>query len=239
MKNALPKLQQAYDKLIEETRERAQVEAQLRQAQKMEALGTLAGGIAHDFNNMLAAIIGFSEIAAGRLPEKSGVQRQISRILEAGLRGRDLVKQMLTFSRQTEQEKKPLLVGSIVKETVKLLRASIPATIRIRVNVKGESSLILGDPAQMQQILMNLCTNAAHAMREKGGNLEIDLNDFSVSPSNSDPPGIKLGLYVRLTVRDTGTGYPPTSWTRCSTPSSRRRSREKGRASVSPSFTAS
>ena len=129
--------------------------------------------------------------------------------MEAGIRGRELVRQMLTFSRKTEQEKKPLLLSSIVKETVKLLRATTPSTISIRVNAISESGLILGDPTQIQQVLMNLCTNAAHAMREKGGSLDIEVSDFSVSPVKWDPHGIEPGLYMKLTVRDTGIGISP------------------------------
>jgi len=202
-------LQRAYDKLIEETKSRELAEAQLRQVQKMEALGMLAGGIAHDFNNMLAAIIGFSEIAAGKLPAESPLQHQIRRVLEAAMRGRDLVKQMLTFSRQTEQEKKPLLVSSIVNDTIKFLRASIPSSIAINADVKSESGLVMGDPVQVQQILMNLCTNAAYAMREQGGVLGIELSDCSVSRSDGEPRGIKPGSYMKLVVRDTGTGISP------------------------------
>jgi PAS domain S-box-containing protein len=201
-------LQQAYDKLLEETRERERAEQQLRQAQKMEALGTLAGGIAHDFNNMLAAIIGFSEIAKDKMPQDGTVQRPLTRVLEAGIRGRELVKRMLTFARQTEQEKKPLPLSSIIKETAELLRASIPTTIRIGVSISSESGFVLADPIQIQQVIMNLCTNSAHAMREKGGSLELDLSDFAVS-SRTNPRGIKPGSYMRLTVRDTGTGMPP------------------------------
>jgi nitrogen-specific signal transduction histidine kinase/BarA-like signal transduction histidine kinase len=193
---------------MDETKERQQLESQLRQAQKMEALGTLSGGIAHDFNNILAAIIGFSELLEGHTAKGSRDAHHLHRIMEAGIRGRELVRQMLTFSRKTEQEKKPLPVSSIVKETVKLLRATTPSTISVRVNALSEAS-ILGDPTQIQQVLMNLCANATYAMREKGGSLDIELSEMSVSPSNGDPQGIAPGQYVKLVVRDTGTGMSP------------------------------
>ena len=202
-------LQLAYDRLKEETAEREQVEAQLRQAQKMEALGVLTGGIAHDFNNILAAVIGFTEIAKDKIPRDSKVQHQLDRVLTAGMRGRELVRHMLTFSRKGEQEKKPLPLSGIVKETAKLLRASIPATITIKTDVRSDSGYVFADPTQMQQIVMNLCTNAAHAMREKGGVLHIELSDFSVSATNGDPHDIKPGHYMKLTVRDNGSGIPP------------------------------
>ena len=208
VKERTAELQEAYDKLMHESEEREKVEAQLRQAQKLEALGTLSGGIAHDFNNMLASIIGFTEMIKDHTPDGSREHRHALRVLEAGIRGRDLVRQMLMFSRQTEQEKKPLRLSSIVKESAKLLRASIPSTVSIRVVIKSESGVILGDPTQVSQVLMNLATNAAYAMRDKGGTLDIELSDFSVSPTNGDPHGIEPGLYMRLTVRDTGAGIP-------------------------------
>jgi signal transduction histidine kinase/CheY-like chemotaxis protein len=191
---------------LEEEGEKLQ--QQLRQAQKMDALGTLTGGIAHDFNNMLAAIIGFTELVADHVAEGSREAHHLERVMEASLRGRDLVRQMLTYARKAEQEKKPLRLSSIVTETVEFLRASIPSTISIRVNTTSESGPVLGDPTQIQQILMNLCTNAAYAMREKGGVLSIDLSDFSVSASRRSE-GMKPGLYMRLLVRDTGMGMPP------------------------------
>jgi len=209
VKDRTAELQSAYNQLMRETEEREQLQAQLRQVQKLEALGTLSGGIAHDFNNILAAIIGFTEIIAGHSRKGSREERHLKRVMEAALRGRELVRQMLTFSRKTEQEKKPLRLSDIVKETARLLRATTPTTISIRVNVKSESGVILGDPVQIQQVLMNLCTNAAYAMREKGGNLDIQLADFAVSPSGANAAGMTPGLYMKVVVRDTGTGISP------------------------------
>ena len=202
-------LRDAYAKLQAETEERQRTEDQLRQAQKMEALGTLSGGIAHDFNNILAAIIGFTELLEGHIEKGGRDARHVKRILEGALRGRELVKQMLTFSRKTEAEKKPLRLSSVVKEISKFLRASTPTTISIRTTVKSESGVILGDPVQLQQVLMNLCTNAVYAMHEKGGVLDIELSDFSVSASDGNGHGVEPGLYMKLVVRDTGAGISP------------------------------
>jgi signal transduction histidine kinase/ActR/RegA family two-component response regulator len=203
-------LRQAYENLKEETRERERAESQLRQTQKMEALGTLAGGIAHDFNNILAAIIGFSEMAIDKIPEDSAARRPMDRVLAAGLRGRDLVKQILTFSRRAEREKQPLKPAVVVKDTLKLLRASLPSTIDIRTDIRDNPGFVVGDPTQMQQIVMNLCTNAAHAMRRTGGSIFVELDTFSFSsPEDAPDPTISPGLYTRLSVRDTGEGIPP------------------------------
>jgi signal transduction histidine kinase len=186
--------------------ERKRLERQLRQAQKLEALGTLSGGIAHDFNNILAAIIGFTELIRDHSLKDSRQQRHAARVLQAAMRGRALVKQMLTFSRRTEEEKKPVQLSSIVKETFAFLRQSIPSTISIRVNVNSENGLIIADPVQVQQVIMNLATNAAHAMRAKGGVLDVELSDFSGSPSGEDP---QEGPYMKLVVHDTGMGMGP------------------------------
>jgi len=192
---------------LEEERERLQ--QQLLQSQKMEALGTAAGGIAHDFNNILAAIIGFTESVRGRAEKGSRDERILGRVIEAGLRGRELVKQMLTFARKTAYEKKPLRLSGVIRETTALVRASMPATVGITIKVESESGLVIGDPNQIQQVLMNLCTNGADAMREKGGVLEVGLSDYSVSTAGEDIYGIRPGLYMKLWVRDTGEGMAP------------------------------
>ena len=184
--------------------EKKRLEEQLRRAQKMEALGTLTGGIAHDFNNILAAMIGFTEMAKARAVKGSREEQHLERVTAAGLRGRELVKQMLTFSRKTEHEKEPLQLSSLVKEATKLLRASIPSTIGIRVKAGCTSDFVLADPGQIQQVIMNLCTNAAQAMREKGGTLTIELKDGDMPPTDETGPG----PYLRLVVRDTGAGIP-------------------------------
>ena len=188
--------------------EKAALESQLLQAQKMEAIGTLTGGIAHDFNNILAAMMGFAEMAKRRAVKGSRQEQHLQRVLDAGLRGRDLVRQMLAFSRKTEQEKKLVQLSAVVKEAMKLLRPSIPSTVRIRARVGAESGFVLADPTQMQQVLMNLCANAAYAMREKGGVLAVEVSDFVVS-ADGRADGMRQGPYVKLVVRDTGTGMPP------------------------------
>jgi PAS domain S-box-containing protein len=197
-------LEKAHEQLRAEVAEREKAESYLRQAQKLEALGTLAGGIAHDFNNILAAMIGFAELMKDRMPEGSRQREHAGKIVRAGVRGRDLVRQMLTFSRQAEQTRKPLRLATIVKESAKLLRSSTPSTIDMKVHVKGDGSVIMGDPVQIEQVLMNLVTNAIHAMRD-GGVLEIGLSHCDTAPSSDLEPG----PYVKLTVRDTGTGIAP------------------------------
>jgi len=189
--------------------ERERLERQLRQAQKMEALGTLAGGIAHDFNNILSAIMGFAELALLDVEKPSPLRENLQQVFKSSHRARDLVRQILTFSRQSEQERKPFEVGLIVKEALKLLRASLPSTIEVRQKV-ASSGLMEGDPTQIHQVLMNLCTNAAHAMRDKGGVLEVSLTEVDLDhDARGELSGLTPGHYLRLTVGDTGHGIEP------------------------------
>jgi two-component system cell cycle sensor histidine kinase/response regulator CckA len=187
--------------------EKKKLELQLQQAYKMEAIGTLAGGIAHDFNNILAAMIGYTELARGDLPKHSRTHSNLKEVYKAGLRAKNLVQQILTFSRQRDEEKMPLRVSPIIKEALKLLRASLPATIEIRQKIPSQSDTILGDPTQIHQVLMNLCANAEYAMREHGGVLEVRLLEERLDPgAASQHLDLKPGAYVRLTVSDTGCG---------------------------------
>jgi PAS domain S-box-containing protein len=191
--------------VIDVTREKT-LEQQLLHAQKMEAIGTLAGGIAHDFNNILAAIIGFTEMIRGRVQGNAEMRRYVDHVLKAGTRGKDLVRQMLTFSRHSEKELKPVRLSSIIQEPLKLLRASLPSTIHIKQEIMTDS-FVLADATQIHQVLMNLSTNAAHSMREKGGVLGIRLSDFSFSAVLDAPHQDMIpGSYVRLSVADTGCG---------------------------------
>ncbi len=182
------------------------MEKQLRQAQKMEAIGTLAGGIAHDFNNILSGIMGYAELAFYGIPEGSRARSQLEKVLTACRRAADLVRQILAFSRQTEHEMKPVYMVALVKEVLKLLRASLPATIEIRQNIATRSGIIMADATQIHQVIMNLCTNAAHAMSEKGGILEVNLTDVKITDVSTAYKDLKPGLYLSISVKDTGTG---------------------------------
>ena len=199
-------IQDSLTRIKEGEAERLQLETQLYQSQKMEAIGTLAGGIAHDFNNILSAVIGYTELACTAAEGNDRVQRYLKEILTAGARAKDLVQQILTFSRQGEQTQKPLLLNPIATEAIKLLRASLPSTIEIRHRIDSQSA-VLGGPTTILQVLMNLCTNAAHAMGKKGGVLDVRLVDVLLGPEEMKMyPDLSPGPYVNLTVSDTGHG---------------------------------
>jgi len=191
--------------------EQRRMENQLRQTQKMEAIGTLAGGIAHDFNNILSAIIGYTEMALGDADISERLQRYLEQIHKGSERATDLVKQILTFSRRQDQERKPVLVAPIIKEGIKLLRSSLPSTINITQAISQEPMIVLTDPTQIHQVLMNLCTNAAHAMRERGGILDVQLSrEKAAVPRPLHPFELNAGDYMKLTVGDTGCGIDPS-----------------------------
>lgn len=195
--------------LYEDISETQRLEQQLRQAQKMEAIGTLAGGIAHDFNNILAALIGYTELAVNDLDDKKGLLGDLEEVRKAGNRAKDLVSQILAFSRQHRQEKNPVKVKLIAKEALKLIRASLPTTIEIEGNIASDA-LVMADATQIHQVLMNLFTNAGQAMQEEGGVLEVDLNDIYLDDDfTARYPGIRPGNFLKLTVRDTGCGIAP------------------------------
>ncbi len=192
-----------------------QLEMQLRNAQKMEALGTLAGGIAHDFNNILSAIIGYTELGLLDAPEDSPVHDHFKQVLKAARRAADLVSQILTFSRRNARERQPLLLGPLIDEALKLLRGTLPTTVEIRKTLAEDMPPVMADTAQMHQIIMNLCTNASHAMREHGGALEVGLRPVSITAfCPAWQSAMKPGNYAELTVADTGHGMPPATLAR-------------------------
>jgi len=190
-------------------KEKMELELQISQKQKMEAVGTLAGGIAHDFNNILAAIQGYLELSLDDLPEESAVRDNLEQIQPCVNRAGKLVKQILTFSRkdQQEQEKEPVQISSIIKEVLGMLRSSLPATIKICRKIHTDSSMVLADPTQIHQVLVNLCTNASHAMRDAGGLLEVSLKDVNLeSEIRIEDEHLGRGPYVKLSVSDSGCG---------------------------------
>ena len=185
-------------------------EEQLRQAQKMEAIGTLAGGIAHDFNNILSAIIGYTELAMAQCVGTSGVVPRLQEVLKAGYRAKKLVRQILTFSRQDESGKKVIFLQGIVNEALKLLRASLPSTISLETDLQGNAAPVFADATQIHQVVMNLGANAEYAMRESGGKLIVKLDQINVA--DGDPllrQGLTVGTYIRLMFSDSGKGIAP------------------------------
>lgn len=186
--------------------ESKKLEKQLQQAQKMESIGTLAGGIAHDFNNILLTIFGYLEMAKDEIDENNPAYSDIEYAFDGAKRARDLVKQILTFSRQSDHELKPLKTQLIIKEALKLLRSSIPTTISITQNICNDCGLIMADPTHIHQIIMNLCTNAFHAMEISGGKLRVELEELFISEKDAIDQDMKPDNYICLTVADTGHG---------------------------------
>lgn len=198
------------DGIVEDVTVLKNFERQVRQSQKMEAIGTLAGGIAHDFNNILATIFSFTEAAKIRYASGQNVEKYYDEILDAGLRARSLIKQMLAFSQQSEVERTHIFIGPIMKETIKFLRASLPAMIEIKSDFKVNDGAVLAAPTQIHQILMNLCTNSAHALKENGGILEIGLDEIEITVANlHEYSELPPGKYVKIDVTDNGTGIAP------------------------------
>jgi PAS domain S-box-containing protein len=191
-------------------RARVSLEAQLRQAQKMEAIGTLAGGIAHDFNNILGAIVGYTELARADTADRPGVQESLVQVEKAGARARDLVRQILAFSRREEQTRRLIPLEDVVREVLQLLRASFPAQVSIVSELSADAPVVLADPSQVHQVLMNLATNALHAMMPDGGTLTLRQTVVDVSEADAlATAGLEPRRYVRLTVVDSGCGIEP------------------------------
>jgi PAS domain S-box-containing protein len=184
-------------------------EMRMHNSQRMEALGVLAGGIAHDFNNILASILGFSQLAMDNIPEDSEPFDNIREIFKAGLRARDLVRRILSFSRRTEDRKEPVLIRTVIEEVLKLMRASLPSTIGIATDLQSDD-LIMADAGRMHQILMNLCTNAGQAMQPEGGLLQVALRTVELTDDDTAAhPGCSPGPHIELVVRDNGPGIAP------------------------------
>ncbi len=201
-------LQEKNKALLREMEERKKAEQELMHTHKMEAIGTLAGGIAHDFNNILTGIMGYSEIGLHKKNiDQSRIKYCFQQIIQASSRAKDLIRQILTFSRHQEQERIAVSMSSLVKETLKLMKATQPKNITISYEIHTAKDMILADPTQVHQVLMNLCTNAVHAMSGKGGALDVIVDDIFFGNGNGDHAGcLQSGTYIRVSVKDTGTG---------------------------------
>jgi two-component system cell cycle sensor histidine kinase/response regulator CckA len=189
--------------------DRAKLEKQMLHAQKMDAIGTLAGGMAHDFNNILCAILGYTELALVDPHIKGVTRNNLQMVLKAAHRAKDLIKRILTFSRPTDTQRRPLKLASILTECVKLLQATLPSSIAIRVDVRTNDDVVVADATEIHQVIMNLGTNAGHAMKAKGGRLDYELENLHLDPGPGATLSIPAGQYVHLVVRDTGHGISP------------------------------
>ncbi|MEQ8220877.1 MAG: response regulator [Candidatus Eremiobacterota bacterium] len=186
--------------------EKKKLEEELYDNHKMKAIGRLAGGIAHEFNNILVSILGYTELTAEELPE--GVLREnLNEVIKSCHKAKELIKQILIFSQKSAQKKEPVVISVVLRDSIALLRALLPSTIEIQQNIEGNNSIILADPAQIQQILMNLCTNSVYAMAGKCGTLEISLADIDITQETAHLyEKLRPGQYVKLTISDTGHG---------------------------------
>jgi PAS domain S-box-containing protein len=189
--------------------ERRMMAAQLQQAQKMEAIGTLAGGIAHDFNNILSAVLGYCELTLPHLKPEGQAHQNLEHVMKAAERAAGLVRQILAFSRQERQERRPIQLEPVIKEAMKLLRASLPATIAFRLDIDSQAGLVLADPVAIHQLLMNICTNAAQAMMPAPGVLEVSWKRGSQKPGRLADSSLFKWPWMELSVRDTGPGISP------------------------------
>ncbi len=193
---------------IRDVTDRKKLEAELAQARKMEALGLLAGGVAHDFNNIMMVILGYAELSRDQAKEGSDLMENLEKIRQAGQRAQQIVEQILTFTRQARGEFKPVRITPVVKEAIQFLKQSLPGHITVVETIESDAR-IMGDPAQIHQIVMNICTNAVHAM-ETDGTLSVSLKDIIVEESDCiTGEGMSPGTYIELKITDTGTGIPP------------------------------
>jgi PAS domain S-box-containing protein len=209
-KQAACALQQAHDALKRQMEEHARLQAQLVHAQKMQALGTLAGGIAHEFNNILGVMLGFTELSQYEVPSDSKAHQYLQDVQKAGKRARDLVQQILMFSRQTPTMRTPVQFHLLVQEALRFLQVSLPSTIELRLQLDTDVGAVRVDSTQMHQVLMNLCANAEYAMRQTGGILDVRLDAVEMGADGTATlTDLTPGVYVRLTVRDTGEGMAP------------------------------
>ena len=214
--------------IIRDVSKEIKIEERLSQAQKMEAIGTLAGGIAHDFNNILSPLLGYAELLKMDLADYPQQKAYVLQILNAADRAKNLVMQILTFSRQSDKELTPVKLQPIVKEALKLLRSSIPSTIEIVCHVDDACGPVIADATQIHQIVMNLATNAYHSMEEKGGRLTVDLTHVEMDEATAQQADLMPGHFACLSVFDTGSGMKKRFWREFSILISQLRKRTRG-----------